>query len=529
MATSSQVPTDGERFIRMATDITALKRREQELEAARAEAERANRAKSEFLASVSHEIGTSMNGVMGFTELLLDTPLSSYQRDHLLRLRDAGAALLALLNDILDISKIEAGRLELESLSISPADIITGALSTVQAQADAKGLHLSVEDLSLLPSWIRGDPTRLRQILLNLLTNAIKFTNSGSVSVRCARVAHQGDLFLRVEVQDTGIGIPADRQASLFQDFSQIDRSTTRRHGGTGLGLAICKRLIAAMGGDVGMTSAPGEGSVFWFTIPLIEATAPSPDRIDAAIEPVSRHILVADDREMNQTIIRRMLESAGHHVTLVGTGRGALAALDSGSFDLVLMAMEMLEMDGISATRVIRRRAGPVGTLPIVALTTNAMLSNAAVCREAGMNDVLVKPIDRGHLLAMVARWTTRAQPPSVGAKGAVFDEAVYGDLVRQFGTARCRTLMTKFQETLRTTIGVLRGQPDALEIRKELHGLVSIAGVMGCIELLAYTRENQTLLHADPDAAPAAARAMLGAAERAMSAIEARFPDAR
>ena len=230
-------------------------RREEDLIAAQAEADRANHAKSAFLASMSHEIRTPLTGVIGFADLLLDSALSDGQREDVIRLRDAGKSLLALINDILDISKIEAGKLELERIPMNPAEIIEGAVAIVKSQAASKGLDLPVECAVDTPAWVEGDPTRLRQILLNLLSNALKFTDAGQITVRCHPANDADGAWLRFEVADTGIGIPADRLHLLFRDFSQVDRSTTRKYGGTGLGLSICKRLVEAMGGEIGVVS----------------------------------------------------------------------------------------------------------------------------------------------------------------------------------------------------------------------------------------------------------------------------------
>jgi PAS domain S-box-containing protein len=275
-------PGDAPCVISTVRDVTKRKHAEIEAEAAREAAERANQAKSEFLATMSHEVRTPMNAVIGLADLLLDSALSAEQRRHVKLLMEAGTALLAIINDILDVSKIEAGKLELEHVPTSPADVVDGAVAIIRSQAVAKGLALEVELAPDLPAWIAGDPTRLRQILLNLLGNAVKFTASGRITVTAARgpVQEGAGEVLRFAIADTGIGIPAEGQHLLFQTFSQIDRSITRRFGGTGLGLAISKRLAEAMGGAIGVVSAPGVGSTFWFTIALTETAAPERDAV---------------------------------------------------------------------------------------------------------------------------------------------------------------------------------------------------------------------------------------------------------
>jgi len=355
-----------------------------------------------------------MNGIIGLTDLLLDGTLAPEQRRRALLLKDSGNSLLAIINDILDVSKIEAGRLELERIPLSPATTVESAVAIVSLQAVAKGLEIKVELATDLPSSMLGDPTRLRQILLNLLTNAVKFTEQGQIHVRVGRETESATPKLRFEVADTGIGIPADRLNLLFQVFSQVDRSINRRFGGTGLGLAICKRLAEGMGGTIGVNSRPGEGSVFWFTIDCVEtqnshaAASTAPDNAGGG----KLRILVAEDLYVNQLVVEAMLGSAGHEVTLVRTGAEAVTAVGDGGFDLVLMDVEMPEMDGIAATRAIRSLGEPGGRIPIIALTANAMPEEMARCRAAGMNAHLAKPIDREALLRLIAQWACAAVP---------------------------------------------------------------------------------------------------------------------
>jgi len=321
--------------------------------------------------------------------------------------RDAGWSLLAIINDILDLSKIESGRLDLEQVPVSPAALADGALALVSNEAATKQLALTLQLDTGVPRWVLGDPTRLRQVLLNLLSNAVKFTEAGAVSLRVGR---RPDGALRFEVRDTGIGIGAEQQGRLFQPFTQLDRSTTRRFGGTGLGLAICKRLVEAMpGGEIGVDSRAGAGSVFWFAAALPETSAP----LEAASHPraaavsQSRRILVVEDIKMNQMIVETLLRDAGHEVTIAEDGKAGIEAVRQGGYDLVLMDMEMPVMGGIEATRLIRGLGGRPGAVPIVALTANAMASEAERCRAAGMNDYLTKPIDQAQLLDVVERWS--------------------------------------------------------------------------------------------------------------------------
>jgi PAS domain S-box-containing protein len=405
-------------FVSQLRDIDVRKALEAELDRKRVEAEAAAVAKSEFLANMSHEIRTPLTGVLGFAGMLQRLEgLSEQGQGYVERIHASGQALLSVVNDILDFSKIEAGQLELDPQPFEPAAFVADAVGLVQAQADAKGLGLVTRLDPGLPPAVTADSARLRQVLLNLLSNAIKFTERGEVRVE---VGYQAGL-LRVAVVDTGVGIPPDRLDRLFQRFSQADGSINRQFGGTGLGLAICKSLSELMGGSVGVASAPGEGSTFWFTAaaPVVEAAALAPHAVDApTYAGAAATVLVVDDNPVNREVVKALLEGLGLTLVEAAGGAEAVERAMASPFDLILMDLQMPGMDGLAATRAIRQGAGPNRGTPIVALSANVLSHHLDACREAGMNDHIGKPINAADLLAKVALWTAPPSPEEAAAQ---------------------------------------------------------------------------------------------------------------
>ena len=376
-------------------------------------ADAASRAKSDFLASMSHELRTPLNGLLGFARLLRAAPLDGPHRRYVELLNDSGKHLYALINDILDFSKIEAGKMAFEDIAIELRSLVDGAVAIAAPAAAEKRLTLDCQLDGRLETFVRGDPNRVRQVLLNLITNAIKFTAAGSVRVRVTPA--RGDR-IRFEVQDTGIGIAPENQAKLFQRFEQLDPGTSRSHGGTGLGLAISASLVRLMAGEIGMSSQLGVGATFWFELPL-PAIPATELNFGAPVERKSSKdrarrlsILVAEDVPMNQMLVQSLLEGLGHDCLIVGDGQQAVEAAAEERYDLILMDLQMPVMSGLDAARAIRAFTAPASLVPIIALTANAFAEDIAACKEAGMNDFLPKPLDFDRLAEAIDRWAEAA-----------------------------------------------------------------------------------------------------------------------
>ncbi|MGQ3027181.1 MAG: ATP-binding protein [Ferrovibrionaceae bacterium] len=374
-----------------------------------AQAEASSTAKSDFLAVVSHEVRTPLNGVIGMLGLALKTPLEPQQLQWLTLADRSARDLLAIVNDILDFSKLETGRLSIEPVDFHLGELVDSLAALFAPRAAAQGDRLNWTIDPGLPAWLRADDGRLRQILLNVVGNAIKFTRDGRVDIRFAWMGGEDSRMLQVEVTDTGTGIPPDKLGSLFQPFSQVDSSLSRPHDGTGLGLAICRRLVEALGGQIGVTSQLGRGSRFWFSMRCVPGTAQNRDTGEPvpAVRPL--RILVAEDNIINQALMRELLHGAGHYCDLVADGVEAVEMVQKFPYDIVLMDVQMPRLDGVAAARRIRALNTRVRDIPIVALTANVLPSQRQSYLDAGMTYFLAKPVEAASLHRLLAAQATR------------------------------------------------------------------------------------------------------------------------
>ncbi len=510
-------------------DITSQHEAEQALRAAMAAADAANRAKSDFLANMSHEIRSPLNAVLGMLTLLKLTPLDARQRDYADKCEGAGRALLGILNDILDFSRVEAGKLALDPHTFSIGQLLHEVDIILSANVGARAIALRYQLDEALPPWVVGDALRLQQVLLNLGGNAIKFTHQGEVTLAVAVLpaTNGGQGALRFTVRDTGIGIAPSQLERIFDGFSQAEASTARRYGGSGLGLAICRRLVQMMGGTLRVDSVEGAGSTFSFDLPLQAAPAPMlslpalPATAAAGVETATGahgpalaglRLLLVEDNAINQQVARELLCHAGASVDVAEHGQAALDALAAGGqYDCVLMDVQMPLMDGYQATRLIRERLG-MTALPIIAMTANAMLSDREEAFRAGMNDHIGKPFDLGQLLATIARHTGRTVaipgavqaplhvPPALGINGAAAlarfngNTPVYQRALRRF-TTECGALAAAVPESL--------DGPDAVATAaRNLHGLKGLAATVGADALAALAQTMELQLRSQPSA---------------------------
>lgn len=535
LATASiRIRVDNRRMAHSLAQAAALEQRNRELELA-------DLAKSRFVAGISHEIRTPLNAVLGFTELLASSPLNESQARHVAVIRDTGRLLLTLLDDILDLAKLEAGRLELERIDFSLAETLGQVRSLLAPQATERGLKLLVSTTAAAELALRGDPIRLRQVLINLVGNGLKFTTHGEVVLTAHVLAAAGPgLRLRFEVRDTGIGIPHEQHGLLFQAFVQADSSITRKYGGSGLGLAISRSLVEAMGGVIGLESEPGRGSLFWFELPF-EAGCPAAVRTGtvAPLQVRPLRVLAVDDVAVNRELLSEMLGGQGHVVMTAADGAEAVALVARECPDVVLMDVQMPVMDGVEATRQIRRLPEPAASVPILALTANAMASERNHYLASGMNRCLTKPIDWPDLfaaLAEVAKTTptapaTRSVPAPPASLPPVLDLGMLSGMAGQLPAPVLQQLLGRgLSGAAESCQRLCAAEGDQERQRQEAHrlrgtagsfGLARISALAGKIEDRLERNEGVTDLLADLDEAVSVTRVALAEYEVAARAV--------
>jgi PAS domain S-box-containing protein len=513
------------RAVRMIASMMDITKRKREMDLARARdaALESARLKSQFLANMSHEIRTPMNSIIGMTDILLHTELTAEQREFMEIVRMSGESLLTVINDILDFSKIEAGKLHFEMLDFEPRTVVEEMVAMLLEQTHVKNLRLSATVAHDVPVAMRGDPGRLRQVLTNLVCNAVKFTPQGGIDVRATKESESDThVVLRFEVTDTGIGVPQEARACLFQAFSQVDASTTRKYGGTGLGLAICKQLVNLMAGQIGCDSVPHQGSTFWFTAQF-EKPSPAHSPHDVALEIIQKpvnppasqlsedvrrrmRVLVVEDNAFNQKVVLRQVREMGFGADAVANGIEALKALHIIPYDLVLMDCQMPEMDGYACAAEIRRLERDGSHLPIIAMTAHVMKSDRDKCLAAGMDDFLSKPVRVAHLESVLTRWLAAAgmtptskvsapptNSPDIGSPSPSVDWEIFRELAGN-DAARVQELSERY---LRQTTEQLAKLRDAIatgaaaDVKRIAHSATGSAAMCGMMPIVAILRD--------------------------------------
>ena len=517
------------RAVRMISSIMDVTKLKHELELIRAHdaALESARLKSQFLANMSHEIRTPMNSIIGMTDILLHTPLDAEQREFMEIVRVSGESLLTVINDILDFSKIEAGKLNFEMLDFEPRTVVEEMVAMLLEQTHAKNLYLSATVAPDVPAAVRGDAGRLRQVLMNLVSNAVKFTPHGGIDVRVTKESESDThAFLRFEVTDTGIGVPEEARMCLFQPFSQVDASTTRKYGGTGLGLAICKQLVNLMAGQIGCDSVPHKGSTFWFTAqfekpsPVLSLQDVSLEIIQKPVNPPSSQlsevarrrmrILIAEDNTFNQKVVLRQVREMGFGADGVANGIEALEALRRIPYDLILMDCQMPEMDGYACAAEIRRLEDHARHVPVIAMTAHVMKTDRDKCLAVGMDDFLSKPVRVAHLESVLTRWLTAsattaggvvsvpptdfpASPsPSPSVDWEIFNELAGHDATRLQELSERYLQQTTGQFTkLRDAIAT----GDAPDVKRIAHSAAGSSAMCGMNPMVALLRELEQM----------------------------------
>ncbi len=533
---------NGKSFIGYARDISLRKRAEQEIVEAKTRAEAANQAKASFLAMMSHEIRTPLNGVLGIMGLLQDSELNGEQQRLLKTARNSGRSLMHIINDILDFSKLEAGRMDIEKSSFFVDSLVDSVSSLIRTGADEKGLSIHCHIGKTVPHVLFGDPDRLRQILLNLAWNAVKFTEQGSVKLSVENEGSEENPAIRFSVTDTGIGIAEDKQGELFAEFATIDASYSRKFGGTGLGLAICKALVEAMDGKIGLNSRPGEGSTFWFEVPLEpgDPAAVLEEEHDAADDVPNGlsglRVLLAEDNVTNQLVAVSNLERMGCNVDIVSNGLEAVEAAGARPFDVILMDVSMPEMDGIAATREIRRREGHNADTPIIALTAYALDEDRQRVLAAGMNDLVSKPVSRPDLARAIARQTAAvaghetADHAEAGPQMAHIDQAIMRAAMDGMDSDLKSRLLAEFRKDIARQVDLAvaaHADADWKGLEAATHALKGVAGTLGAVGLQAEASRINTRCRGDGDAVDAADVAALKAlSEQVLAELDALEP---
>ncbi|MCJ8308943.1 MAG: PAS domain S-box protein [Hyphomicrobiales bacterium] len=533
---------EGRLFIGYMRDITDAKAAEAALVEAKERAEVANRAKASFLAMMSHEIRTPLNGVLGVLTLLSDNVKKPDNVRAVKTARRSGKALLAIINDILDFSKLEAGKLDLEPASFHTDILVDSIASLVRLQSQQKRLETKFSVNDNVPDVLHGDQDRIRQVLLNLVWNALKFTEEGHVHVNLVNVGTANNLRIRFTIEDTGIGVPDDRSHELFTEFATIDASYARKFGGTGLGLSICKALTTAMGGEIGYQKNKPRGSVFWFELPL-EKGDPSKVVEEESLEAAQQllegksniRILLAEDNVTNQLVVGTMLERLGCTVDTVANGQEAVDSVFSRNYDAVLMDVSMPEMDGIEATKIIRSMDGEASKLPIIALTAYALDEDRQKVLAAGMDDFASKPVSRIELARVLARQIDgkramiadpQAEAPE---KPALFDEATLASVFADIDDGLRQRIVDEFKNDVNRHLDALstaRESHDETMYERATHGLKGVSGTFGATELSRLAANANTLIRqGKADDAYALAGEIDGLSHAILASVEKRL----